>query len=85
MNGTGSAVGNWPEPAAGILTMPIPLKKPGYELVNLKLGLESTHWDGYVWSKNLFDRHYCIFENVDRGITEDGEPLTIGITLSYRF
>jgi len=61
------------------------VKEPGYELVNLKLGLEGTHWDGYVWAKNLFDRHYCIFENVDRGITEDGEPLTIGITLSYRF
>ena len=61
------------------------VKDPGYELVNLKLGLEGTHWDGYVWANNLFDRHYCIFENVDRGITEDGEPLTIGITLSYRF
>jgi iron complex outermembrane receptor protein len=61
------------------------VKDPGYELVNLKLGLEGTHWDGYVWANNLFDRHYCIFENVDRGITEDGEPLTVGITLSYRF
>nr|WP_320193150.1 TonB-dependent receptor [uncultured Desulfobacter sp.] len=61
------------------------VKEPGYEVVNLKLGLEGTHWDGYVWAKNLFDRHYCIFENVDRGITEDGKPLTIGITLSYRF
>ena len=61
------------------------VKAPGYELVNLKIGLEGTHWDGYVWAKNLFDQHYRISENVDRGITEDGEPLTIGITLSYRF
>ncbi len=61
------------------------VKEPGYERVNLKLGIEGTHWDGYVWVKNLFDEQYCIFENVDRGITEDGEPITIGITLSYRF
>ena len=56
-----------------------------YELVNLKLGLEGLHWDGYVWANNLFDCQYRIFENVNRGITEDGEPLTIGVSLAYRF
>ncbi len=61
------------------------VKESGYELVNLKLGLEGAHWEGYIWARNLFDRHYCILENVDRGITEDAEPLVVGITLSYRF
>jgi iron complex outermembrane receptor protein len=56
-----------------------------YELVNLKLGLEGRHWDGYVWAENLFDRHYRICENVNRGITEDGEPVTVGVSLAYRF
>ena len=60
-------------------------KASPYELVNLKLGVEGCHWDCYVWVENLFDRHYRISENVNRGITEDGEPITAGISLAYRF
>jgi iron complex outermembrane receptor protein len=56
-----------------------------YELINLKLGLEGRHWDGYLWADNLFDRQYRIFENVDRGITEDGKPFAVGMSLAYRF
>ncbi len=56
-----------------------------YELCNLKLGLEGRHLDVYLWVNNLFDRHYRIAENVVRGITEDGEPRTVGISLAYRF
>jgi iron complex outermembrane receptor protein len=61
------------------------VKDSPYERVNLKLGLEGQHWDGYLWANNLLDCQYRIFENVNRGITEDGEPLTIGVSLAYRF
>ncbi|WP_294348619.1 TonB-dependent receptor [Prosthecochloris sp.] len=60
------------------------VKDSSYELLNLKLGMESDHLDFYVWAKNLLDRHYVLFENVAKGIAEDGEPLTAGISLNYR-
>jgi iron complex outermembrane receptor protein len=47
--------------------------------------LEGRRWDGYLWAENLFDRHYRIAENVNRGITEDGKPMTTGVSLAYRF
>ena len=56
-----------------------------YELVNLKLGLEGESLDAYLWAKNLMDKHYVMFENVKKGIAEDGEPLTMGLTVLYRF
>lgn len=56
-----------------------------YELCSFKLGLEGNHMDYYLWINNLFDRHYRIAENVSRGITEDGEPRTIGGSITYRF
>ena len=61
------------------------VRESPYELINLKLGLEGRHWDGYLWADNLFDRQYRIFENVDRGITEDGKPLAVGVSLAYRY
>lgn len=60
------------------------VKDSPYELLNLKLGVESDHLDCYVWAYNLLDRHYVLFENVAKGIAEDGEPLTAGISLNYR-
>jgi iron complex outermembrane receptor protein len=61
------------------------VKDTPYELVNLKLGVEGEHLDCYLWSKNLLDRHYILFENVKKGIAEDGEPVTVGVSLTYRF
>jgi iron complex outermembrane receptor protein len=61
------------------------VKDDPYELVNLKLGVEGEHLDCYLWAKNLLDRHYVLFENVKKGIAEDGEPMTIGVSLNYRF
>ena len=60
------------------------VKDSSYELLNLKLGMEGDHLDFYVWANNLLDRHYVLFENVAKGIAEDGEPLTAGISLNYR-
>ncbi len=61
------------------------VKDPPYELLNLKLGVESDHLDFYAWAYNLLDRHYILFENVAKGIAEDGKPLTAGISMTYRF
>jgi hypothetical protein len=54
-------------------------------IIRFKIDLDGLHLDGYVWASNLFDCQYRIFEKVNRGITEDGEPLTIGAFLVYRF
>ncbi|CCK81460.1 TonB-dependent receptor [Desulfobacula toluolica] len=59
-------------------------EKP-YCLVNAKIGIEGRHMDIYLWSKNLLDRHHVLFENAGKGFAEDGEPMTIGLTLAYRF
>lgn len=56
-----------------------------YELVNLRAGLEGEHLEFYVWAKNVFDKHYVVFENTAKGIAEDGEPLKIGASVGYRF
>jgi len=56
-----------------------------YALVHAKVGLEAENVDIYLWGRNLLDREYIVFENTAKGIAEDGEPLTVGVTLSYRF
>ncbi|WP_319524342.1 TonB-dependent receptor [uncultured Desulfosarcina sp.] len=61
------------------------VEEGSYALVNAKAGIEGEHLDIYLWSDNLFDRHYIVFENTSKGITEDGAPLTVGATVSYRF
>lgn len=59
-------------------------EKP-YGLINAKAGIEGEHLDIYLWSDNLLDRHYVLFENTAKGFAEDGEPMTVGLTISYRF
>lgn len=56
-----------------------------YALVNAKFGIEGEHLDIHLWADNLFDCHYIVFENTRKGITEDGPPLTAGVSFSYRF
>lgn len=55
-----------------------------YELVNLRAGLEGEHLEFYVWAKNVFDKHYVVFENTVKGVAEDGEPLKVGASVGYR-
>ncbi|PIE68747.1 MAG: TonB-dependent receptor [Deltaproteobacteria bacterium] len=55
-----------------------------YALVNTKIGIEGEHLDIYLWANNLFDHHYVTFENTWKGLTEDGSPMTAGISLGYR-
>lgn len=61
------------------------VKEDPYALVHAKAGLETEKVDIYLWGRNLLDREYIVFENTAKGIAEDGEPLTVGVTLSYRF
>ncbi len=56
-----------------------------YALVNAKIGIEEDHWDIYLWADNLLDQDYIVFENTSNGIAEDGDPVTMGLTVSYRF
>ena len=48
------------------------VKEGAYELMDIKFGIEGEQLDLYLWSKNLFDREYVIFENVAKGIAQDG-------------
>jgi iron complex outermembrane receptor protein len=64
------------------------LKEEAHELVNLRAGLESDHFDLILWARNLFDEHYraVAFEfpgSDPRG--QAGSPLTFGLTLKARF
>lgn len=63
------------------------LKDDGYALVNLKLGYVFDHFDFSVYCKNLLDEEYATkkVKNMT-GLTmvEDGDPLTFGLTVSWR-
>jgi iron complex outermembrane receptor protein len=61
------------------------VKATPHALVNLRLGIEGDHLDLYLWARNVFDRHYILFENVKNGVAEDGEPLSFGVSLACRF
>ncbi len=58
-----------------------------YAVVNLKLGMELSHWDFYVYAKNLFDEEYfsSIFTSTIRNSYMVGSPRTIGANIVFRF
>ena len=58
-------------------------KQDAYELVNLRAGYESKHFDLVLWCENLFDKEYTLDPGMIAAI--DGKPLTLGITLTGRF
>lgn len=62
------------------------LKDDGYALVNLKAGYRWSRYDISIWCKNLFDEEYAQKKVKNQGDTlvEDGEPMTLGVTLSWR-
>lgn len=63
------------------------LEDNGYALVNLKTGYRFNRYDISIWCKNLFDEEYAQKKVKSNGYTlvEDGEPMTFGITLIWRF
>lgn len=64
------------------------IKEDAHKLVNLRLGLESEHFDLTFWVKNLFNAHYRAvafeFPGSDP-VGQAGDPRTFGLTLSGRF
>ena len=58
-----------------------------YVVVNLKLGMEISSWDFYVYAKNLFDEEYytSIFTSSIRNSYMVGSPRTIGANIIFRF
>jgi iron complex outermembrane receptor protein len=63
------------------------VKIDSYELVNLRLGYESEHFDAVLWCKNVFDKEYAADKQVLGGATYvmDTAPRMFGATLTYRF
>ncbi len=61
------------------------VEESAYALVNGKIGVEGERLDVYLWSDNLLDEDYIVFENTSKGIAEDGAPLTVGVTVGYRW
>ncbi len=58
-----------------------------YRIVNVKLGVELSKWDFYVYVKNLFDEEYyaSIFTSNIRNSYMVGSPRTIGAQIVFRF
>ncbi|MGD9824150.1 TonB-dependent receptor domain-containing protein [Desulfobacter sp.] len=61
-----------------------------YCLVNFRMGYESEKYDVVLWCKNAFDEEYYT-SAFDYGATEpigvaqNGDPRTVGVTVTYRF
>lgn len=63
------------------------LKQGSYQTVNLRLGYEGERFDFILWGKNVFDEEYFKYMThygPDK-LVVDGEPLTFGATVTYRF
>jgi iron complex outermembrane receptor protein len=63
------------------------LKQSDYQIVNLRMGYESRHYDIILWAKNVFDEKYAE-RNIDWGgeqLGKDGAPRMFGVKATYRF
>ncbi|MFW5487850.1 MAG: TonB-dependent receptor [Desulfovibrio sp.] len=64
------------------------LSQGEYQLYNLRVGYVEDTFDVAVWCRNLFDtRYYNKMSRSMAGATllEDGDPLTAGVTVTWRF
>lgn len=63
------------------------VEEKSYALVNLKLGYETEDFDIYLWGENIFDKHYhnIKYEWDGAELVQDGIPLSMGISLNWRF
>jgi len=66
------------------------VKLDRYCLVNLRAGYESETYDIILWCKNAFDEVYytSAFDYGARepiGVAQNGDPRTVGVTVTYRF
>ncbi|MCP4118468.1 MAG: TonB-dependent receptor [Desulfobacteraceae bacterium] len=63
------------------------LEHDAYQTVNLRLGYESEHFDVILWGKNIFDEEsFNYMVNFGPNVlVADGDPMTAGVTVTYRF
>ena len=80
-----TALGNTTTQALGLP----PLEVPGYALVDLRAGVESSDgvWRLQAWGRNVSNKFYLIHaaRQSDDIIRTVGMPRTYGLTLSYRY
>ena len=63
------------------------VKNDAYNVVNLRLGYESTEFDVMLWSKNLFDEEYYT-KQYDWGgayMGYEAAPRMVGVTFTWRY
>jgi iron complex outermembrane receptor protein len=58
-----------------------------YQLVNAKAGYEGSHYEVYLWGKNIFNQVYATraFTMSDTWYGRAGDPATVGVNLSFFF
>jgi iron complex outermembrane receptor protein len=63
------------------------LSDAGYRTVNLQLGYRMEQWEFSVWAKNLLDDRYATkkLEANGQTIVEDGDPMSFGTRVVWRF
>lgn len=59
------------------------ISRDPYEIVNAKIGYESSSYDIYLYASNLFDEEYHSYTSATR--FRYSEPREIGVQLVYRF
>ncbi len=62
-------------------------KQESYQLVNIKVGLESDSWQVYLWLKNALDKYYSSVEyDFGAGHTaQAADPKALGLTFTKNF
>jgi len=59
------------------------LSSGAYEIVNTKIGYETSNYDIYLYANNLFDKAYNSYTSANKVVYS--QPREIGIQLAYRF
>lgn len=59
--------------------------RDAYEIVNMKVGYETEHFDIYLYGKNIFDKDYTSYGYYDGYYTVYSEPGEVGLEVAYRF
>ena len=56
-----------------------------YEIVNMKVGYETEHFDIYFYGKNIFDKDYNSYGTYSGYYIDYSEPGEVGLEVAYRF
>lgn len=64
------------------------LKEDPYQLVDVRAGIEGTHWEVSLWANNVFDEEYAAIALQVPGFPawgQAGNPRTVGVTVKGSF